>query len=338
MTTVEPLRIGIVGCGLIGRKRSDALAGDTVVGTFDVNAAVSKALAEDLGALSCRSLDELFGLSPDVVIVAVTHDALADAACAALGSGCHVLVEKPVGIGSNDVDRVAAAAKAAGKLVKVGFNHRFHPGIARAASEARSGEYGEVLYVRARYGHGGRPGYDREWRTDPRRSGGGELVDQGMHLLDLAHWIVGDLPLHTSLLRTHFWDAPVDDNAVLVLGLPGGVGDRSPWAMLHVSWTEWKNLFSLEITCERAKWEVEGLVRSYGPQTLRVHRMRPELGPPDTEVVQYPNVDRSFEAEWAHFAEAIRDGDRRSLSGDLDSARFAWRCIEAAYVSSGPPR
>jgi predicted dehydrogenase len=332
------LRVGIVGCGLIGDKRSEAIgAGDSIVGTFDVDAAAARRLAEKTGAAPCRSLEDVLDLSPDVVVVAVTHDGLAEASCAALTAGCHVLVEKPAGIGTVEVDRVILAAKETGRRVKVGFNHRFHPGIARAVAEARSGEHGPVLFLRARYGHGGRPGYEREWRADPKRSGGGEIVDQGMHLLDITHWVMGELPLHSALLRTQFWDAPVDDNAVLLLGGPGGVGDRSPWALLHVSWTEWKNLFSLEVTCERAKWEVEGLVRSYGAQVLRIHRMRPELGPPDTEEVRYPGIDRSFEAEWEHFAQALTAADGRPLWGDLTSARYAWRCVEAAQQAAGRP-
>lgn len=330
------LRVGIVGCGLIGRKRSEALGvADSVVAAYDVDGEAARRLAEDFGARQCTSLDEVLALSPDVVVVAVTHDGLTDISCVALGSGCHVLVEKPAGIGVSQVERLMQAADAAGRRVKVGFNHRFHPGIARAVAEARSGEHGEILFLRARYGHGGRPGYDREWRADPARSGGGEVVDQGMHLLDITRWVMGELPLHSALLRTQFWDAPVDDNAVLVLGGPGGVGDRSPWALLHVSWTEWKNLFSLEITCERAKWEVEGLVRSYGAQVLRIHRMRPELGPPDTEEVRYPDADRSFEAEWEHFASTISADDGRELLGDLSSVLYAWRCIEAAQGSVG---
>jgi predicted dehydrogenase len=332
----KALGVGIVGCGLIGRKRSEALAGDVVVGTFDVDTSAAARLADDTGARACGSVEELLDLSPDVVVVAVTHDNLAGISCAALDAGCHVLVEKPAGIGTADIDRVSRAAERAGRIVKVGFNHRFHPGVARAVTEARSGEFGDLLYLRARYGHGGRPGYDREWRADPSRSGGGEIIDQGMHLLDISHWLLGELPLHSALLRTQFWQAPVDDNAVIVLGTPGGVGDRSPWALLHVSWTEWKNLFSVEITCERAKWEVQGLVRSYGPQVLRVHRMRPELGPPDTEEVRYPDVDRSFEREWEQFSAAVRADDGRELWGDLVSARYAWRCVEAAAAWPGP--
>jgi predicted dehydrogenase len=214
----------------------------------------------------------------------------------------------------------------------VGFNHRFHPGIARAVHEVRSGRHGELMHVRARYGHGGRLGYDGEWRADPVRSGGGELVDQGMHLLDLTHWLAGPLPLHAALLRTHFWDTPVEDNAALILGEQSRT---EPWAILHVSWTEWKNLFSLEIYCRTAKIQVDGLVRSYGPQRLTIYRMRPELGPPEVQEVAYPDEDRSWQREWASFTEAIEAGDERLLNGDLNDARYAWEQIEAAYAA-GP--
>jgi predicted dehydrogenase len=221
-------------------------------------------------------------------------------------------------------------AERTGRLVKVGFNHRFYPGILRAVTEARSGDYGEVMFARARYGHGGRLGYEREWRADPLLSGGGEIVDQGMHLLDLSFWLFGDLPVQSALLRTHFWNAPVDDNAVLVLGEKGGVGSTAPWSLLHVSWTEWKNLFSWEIYCRDAKFAIDGLVRSYGPQQLRIYRMGPDLGPPDVEEIHYSDSDDSWVSEWNHFTEAIHRGDGGPLLGDLSSARYAWRCIEEA--------
>lgn len=324
------LRVAIVGCGLIGRKRAEALGQDELVGCYDKRPEAAHALTADFGGVTCLTLEELLALQPDVVVAAVIHSGLADVACAALRINAHVLVEKPAGIGVADVDRIASVAQSTGRLVKVGFNHRFHPGIRRAVTEALSGVYGDVMFARARYGHGGRPGYDREWRSDPSQSGGGEVIDQGMHLLDLFFWLFGDLPLHSSLLRTHFWDAPVDDNAVLVLGDRGGVGCSSPWALLHVSWTEWKNLFSLEIYCRKAKFAVDGLVRSYGAQQLRIYRMGPDLGPPEIEEIQYPERDDSWLREWEHFTDAITTGSGESLLGDLSSARYAWRCIEEA--------
>ncbi len=269
------LRVGIVGCGLIGGKRAAALGPqDRLIGCFDTSAPAAEALASVHATRAFDAVGDLLALGPDVLVVAVSHDALAGLTERGLSAGAHVLVEKPAGIGVADVERLQAAERASGRRVKVGFNHRFHPGLARAAEEARSGRHGEVLYVRGRYGHGGRPGYDREWRAVPERSGGGELIDQGMHLLDLTHWIAGPLPLHSALLRTQFWDTPVDDSAALILGEPDS--RSAPWAMLHVSWTEWKNLFSLEIYCRAAKIAVDGLVRSYGPQRVRIYRMGPE--------------------------------------------------------------
>lgn len=329
---MDGLRVGIVGCGLIGRKRAEALgAQDVLVACFDVTDGAARALAADHGGHVATSLADLLGEELDVVVVAVTHDQLAGIATAAVQAGADVLVEKPAGVSVREIEALDAAARMAGRRVKVGFNHRFHPGINRAITEALSGAHGPVLNARARYGHGGRIGYDREWRADARRSGGGEIIDQGMHLLDLFHWLLGPLPLHSALLRTQFWDTQVDDNAAIVLGAASS--RDAPWGMFHVTWTEWKNLFSLEITCRTAKFEVDGLVRSYGPQTLRIHRMKPELGPPDTEVAQYPDEDGSWAAEWEHLRDRLADDG--ALLGDLQDARYAWSIVQEAYQQAG---
>jgi predicted dehydrogenase len=331
---VSALRVAIVGCGLIGAKRAAALGpGDELLTCYDVNEQAAESLSERYGTKACATLEELFATGPDVIVVATVHDQLAGLAERALEAGSHVLVEKPAGVSTAQIDGLIDRQRASGRLVKVGFNHRFHPGIARAAEEVHSGRHGDLMHLRARYGHGGRLGYDREWRAEPSRSGGGELVDQGMHLLDLTHWLAGPLVLHSALLRTAFWDTPVEDNAALILGNADSRTD--PWAMLHVSWTEWKNLFSLEVYCRSAKIQVDGLVRSYGPQRLRIYRMGPELGPPEVDEVAYPDEDRSWEREWASFSAAIDAGDERLLNGRLSDARYAWEQIEAAYAA-GP--
>ncbi len=328
------LRVAVVGCGLIGSKRAAALApDDALLGCYDVNPEAAATLAARHGCRACTTLEELLALDLDVVVVATVHDRLASLAERALAAGSHVLVEKPAGVSVAQIDCLLAAQRASGRLVKVGFNHRFHPGLARLAEEVHSGRHGPLLHLRARYGHGGRLGYEREWRTDPARSGGGELIDQGMHLLDLTHWLAGPLPLHCALLRTHFWDTPVEDNAALLLGR--GDSRTGPWAMLHVSWTEWRNLFSLEVFCRTAKLRVDGLVRSYGPQRLRIYRMSPALGPPALEELSFPDEDRSWEREWASFAAAVAAGDPRLVCGDLGDARYAWAQVEGAYAS-GP--
>jgi predicted dehydrogenase len=327
-------RVGIVGCGMIGAKRAAALTPeDELIACYDVNQQAARSLSEQHGARACATLDELLATGPDVVVIAAVHDQLAGLTERALDAGAHVLVEKPAAVSVAEIDRLIECQHASGRLVKVGFNHRFHPGIGRAAEEVHSGRHGDLMHLRARYGHGGRVGYDREWRAQPARSGGGELIDQGMHLLDLTHWLAGPLVLHSALLRTHFWDMPVEDNAALLLG--DAQSRTAPWAMLHVSWTEWKNLFSLEIYCRTAKIQVDGLVRSYGPQRLRIYHMGPQLGPPEVEEIGYPDEDRSWEREWASFMAAIGAGDERLLNGDLNDARYAWEQIEAAYAA-GP--
>jgi predicted dehydrogenase len=215
----------------------------------------------------------------------------------------------------------------------VGFQHRFYPALVRAADIVRSGRFGHVMFLRGRYGHGGRLGYDREWRMKPERSGGGELVDQGMHLIDLSHWLMGPLPLYSALLRTNYWDARVEDNAALLLGEPDA--PRAPWAMLHATWTEWKNLFSLEIYCRTGKVTVDGLAKSYGSQVLRIYAMKPELGPPDVEEVTFPADDVSWREEWRSIRAAVQAGD--TAQADLDSARYAWVIVEEAYRRAGYP-
>ena len=151
-----------------------------------------------------------------------------------------------------------------------------------------------------------------------------------MHLLDLTHWLAGPLPLHSALLRTHFWDTPVEDNAALILG---AADDRHARGRCCTSpGPSGRTLFSLEVYCRTAKLQVDGLVRSYGPQRLRIYRMRPELGPPTCEERAYPDEDASWAAEWEHFAGALAsDG---AVLGGLRDAHYGWACVEAAYALS----
>jgi predicted dehydrogenase len=324
------LRVALTGCGVMGRRRAAALGEDRLVACYDVNAAAAEEVARETGATACASVDELLQTKPDAVLVATSHDALAELATRGVASGAHVLVEKPGARTTDELSAVSEAAASADRLLHVGFNHRFHPGVARAAEEALSGAHGEIMFARSRYGHGGRVGYEREWRAQPEVSGGGELMDQGIHLLDLSHLLLGPLPLHSALLRTSFWPISVEDNAVLVLGDPADT--HGPWSTLHVSWSEWKNDFAFEIYCRRAKLQVTGLWGSYGPQVLRVYRMRPELGPPDVEEFEYDDEDRSWTAEWEHFRSAVLEG----RPTDLGSALYALGTVEEAYRLSAP--
>ncbi len=324
-TTASQLRVGIVGCGLIGRKRAAALGRDRLVACADLDRRRAEALAGPAGAAVCDSVEDLVRRDDvDVVIVATTHDALAPAAIAAIEAGKHALVEKPAGRTVAEVEAIARAAAAAGRLVHVGFNQRYHPALRRAREIFERGELGPMMMVRGRYGHGGRLGYEREWRADPVRSGGGELIDQGVHLIDLARWFLGDFTEVRGLATTLYWPMTVDDNAFLTLRTAGG-----QVAFLHASCSEWKNLFSLEIYGRGGKLHIEGLGGSYGVERLAWYRMLPEMGPPETTIWEFPGADTSWNVEWAEFADDIRLG--RTPATGLADARAALAVVEAVY-------
>jgi predicted dehydrogenase len=185
-------------------------------------------------------------------------------------------------------------------LVRVGFNHRYHRAFRKAREILDSGALGELMFVRGRYGHGGRLGYEKEWRAIPEVSGGGEAIDQGMHLIDLSRWFLGEFSRVQGYARTFFWKMPVEDNAFFLLQTVTG-----QVAFLHVSWTEWKNLFSFEIYGRQGKLEISGLGGSYGIEQLNHYQMQPGMGPPDTVIYQYPMADDSWERELEEFLEDI---------------------------------
>src|SRR6185295_2401631 len=160
---------------------------------------------------------------------------------------------------------------------QVGFNHRFHPALQKAREIVDTGALGPLMFIRGRYGHGGRTGYDREWRADPAISGGGELIDQGVHLIDLARWFLGEFPVVEGHAGTYFWDMAVDDNAFLSLRTKA---NQTAW--LQASCTEWKNMFSFEIYGRDGKLQVDGLGGSYGVERLSYYKMLPKMGPPET--------------------------------------------------------
>jgi len=320
------MRVGIVGCGLIGGKRAAALEGeDKLVATYDLVPERAKALAAKYKAEACASLEELVARS-DVVVVATTNDQLTPVAMVAVQGGKHAVVEKPAARSAAELEPLVRAAQERGVVVKVGFNHRFHPAAQKAREILTAGGAGDVMFIRGRYGHGGRVGYDKEWRADPAKSGGGELIDQGVHLVDLARFFFdAELVDVQGRVETYFWQMPVDDNAFLTLATA-----KRQVAHLQVSCTEWKNLFSLEIYARHAKLHWEGLGGSYGPERLYHYMMKPEMGPPDAVIYEYAPADRSWALEWADFTRALKNKTRPC--GDVQDALATLRIVDRIYA------
>ncbi len=323
------LGVGIIGCGVIGARRAGALAGARLIACADANLDRAIALASATGAKLARDWREILDHDGvDAVVVATTNEALAEIAAAAIQAGKHVLLEKPGGRSVAEIERLIALERTHDVRVRAGFNHRYHPALIKARELVDAGAVGELMFVRGRYGHGGRLGYEKEWRANPALSGGGELIDQGVHLIDLARWFLGDFTGVDGVARTFFWDMPVDDNAFMTL-----TTSARRIAFLHVSCTEWKNIFSFEIYGRTGKIQIEGLGGSYGIERITHYRMLPEMGPPETTAWEYPRNDRSWELEMAELIDDI--AQRRRPAANLDDARAALEVVETIYRSSG---
>jgi predicted dehydrogenase len=334
---VSSLRAGIVGCGLIGRRRAQEAAEHAATecaGVSDLDLTLAANVAAETNASVFADWQALVTSDEiDIVCVATPNGFLAEIAIAALRAGKHVLLEKPMGRNIAEARAIAQAATTAGRRVKVGFNHRYHPAIARAHDELVAGTIGKPINARARYGHGGRPGYEREWRGNPELAGGGELTDQGVHVADLLHWFVGVPTSVYAVTQTAIWPlGDLEDNGFAILRYPGDV-----IASFHTSWTQWKNLFSLEIFGERGSLVVEGLGRSYGEETLTIAIRKPEGGAPIMDRIVYDGEDHSWRDEWADFVNGIVTG--APFLGDANDGIVAMETLAALYRSatSGVP-
>ena len=332
LVVAKQLQFALIGCGLIGRKRTAALPPGSLLYTCDLDAGRSSALAQALPGCHATTDSTAVFADPAVaaVVISTLNGALAPLTLAAVRAGKHVLVEKPGALNAAQLRTVQAAAAQTGVKVRLGYNHRFHPALQKARELFESGVLGPMMFLRGRYGHGGRLGYEKEWRANPALSGGGELIDQGVHLIDLAGWFLGDFTRIEGHAVTSFWDMPVDDNAFLSLRTAAG---QTAW--LHASCSEWKNLFSLEIYGRDGKVSVDGLGGSYGPERCTHYKMLPQMGPPETKVWEYPAGDTSWALEINAFIEDIREN--RAPSPGLPEAIRTLEIVESIYRTSGYP-
>lgn len=327
----EQPQFAIIGCGLIGRKRAIALGKTApLLYTCDLDATRAANLAKL--APGCTAVTDVNVVLADprvtAVIVATLNASLAPLTLAAVRAGKHVLVEKPGALNAAQLRTIRDAGQQTGARVRIGYNHRFHPALQKTRELIDTGALGPLMFLRARYGHGGRKGYDREWRADTKLSGGGELIDQGVHLIDLAGWFLGEFPTVEGHATTSFWDMKVDDNAFLSLRTSA---NQTAW--LHVSCTEWKNLFSLELYGRDAKIAIDGLGGSYGLERLSFYKMLPEMGPPETTIFEYPRGDESWALELRTFIDDIRLN--REPSPGLTEGIRTLEIVEQIYRKSG---
>ncbi len=331
----QMIRTGLIGFGSLGKRRAAAMAEQgncTLVAVADCN---PNAEADCTTSFYTDWKAMLEQEQLDAVFICATNDVLCDATCAALEKGLHVFCEKPPGRTVAEIEAMRAAEKQSGKILKHGFNHRYHRSVMACLEQLQTGELGALQWIRGVYGKSGGHAYEKDWRNNPTLSGGGILIDQGIHMLDLMRLFAGELELVQALRSKAYWDTPVEDNAMLLLQSPEGA-----IAQLHSSATQWQHRFRLELGLEKGLLSLEGILSGSGSyaidrkeQLIIQKTTYDEAGYPQpnpkAELIEYAD-DPSWVLEIEEFSKAIIHKAPISHGHSGDALRIM-QLIESAY-------
>lgn len=294
------INIGLVGCGIIGLRRLKNLPSNfKLIGCSDPKISIEKIFKYKKDLFLTPNWRKLISLKNlDAVIIATTHYLHSEIISECVNKNIHIFVEKPGGISAKKTYKIILKLKnkKSNLVIRAGFNHRYHPAFLKAKELIDKKIIGKILFIRAVYGHGGRLGYEKEWRFKKKFSGGGELIDKGSHLIDLSRFFLGDLRIISSKLKNFFWKIKLEDNCFLNLENKYGAN-----AFLHASCTEWKNKFSYEIFCQLGKIEISGLGKSYGEEKLILYKMSKKMGKPPKKEFKFSKKDKSWKKELEEF-------------------------------------
>ena len=322
-------KVGIIGCGLIGYKRAKSLGfRGNLIACADKNINKAKNIIPNKKVKVYNSWKKLLQVKEiDIIIISTFHNQLGKILLEAYKKNKHILVEKPGTKNFSEIKKIISKIKGNKNKIRIGYNHRYHPSIIKAQKIIKSGGIGKVMYLRGRYGHGGRLKYENEWRAKKLLSGGGELIDQGSHLIDLSRLFLGEFNKIEGFVNTYFWKMSVEDNAFLTLKTL-----KNKIAFLHASWTEWKNLFSLEIFGTKGKLDINGKGGSYGQERLTYYKMSKKMGPPKQKIWKYNDKDISWKNEINEFYKDIMYNRKPNVS--LIDAYQTLKIINKIYKKS----
>ena len=332
------MRVAVVGIGLIGNKRIKALQPNDSL-TFCVDSEISKAkvVADLYGSGSSDNYKDVCGSDfVDAVIVSTTNNMLSPVAMEAIKNKKHVLIEKPGGMNSGEIQQMIEASEKENVVVMVGFNHRKHPAFLDAKMSIKNGDIGNVNYIISKYGHGGSANESRDsWRLNPLLSSGGELIEKSCHLIDLSRWLFemkDDEPFKRvdgTIKRYH--REKLEDNTFL--NLETNLGQI---AFLHGSCTDWRNTFEFSIYGNRGKIDITGLGGSYGVEKLSLSQLREGYIKPTVINEEFLDDDNSWLEEWRDFKHYIRFGELPE--SNLYTALETMKVVEEVYKINGVKR
>jgi len=336
--STENLTCVIVGYGYMGeiRKRvADETDGLDVIGVCEPSDEIR---AKVKGCPNFKTFEELMSLDPDIVFVCTPNAYSPDICVRSMQAGKHVFCEKPPGRDLADIESIIAGVQPGVKLM-FGFNHRFHPAVMKAKAIIDSGRLGKLLTIRGVYGKSGGLGFNASWRNEKEISGGGILLDQGIHMLDIFHFLAGDFQHVKCLSSNAYWNFPIEDNACVVM-----MNNEGLLASIHSSATLWRHTFRFDATLEDGYLTVKGLLSksgSYGREQIIVGRRQFEdeaeaVGNPAEEAT-YFDRDLSWELEMSEFLSCIRE-DRDVTISSAQDALNVMQVIDLAYKDASQTR
>ena len=328
------VRFGIIGFGKMGKirkslidQREDSevtMVCDPIKPCLDV-------------AYTPEAYDIISHPEIDAVCICTPNYLLKDLVVASLNADKHVLCEKPPGISLSQVHEMQAALKEKPRLkLKFGFNHRYHEAILEAKRKIDSAKYGEILWIRSRYGKSVDQNFRSDWRSQKRLAGGGILMDQGIHMLDLLLHFCGPFNEVKSFCSNQYCGTDIEDNVFAIFR-----NKKGQTASLHSTMTQWRHLFSLEIFLEKGYMVVNGILTatnsytdSYGKEelTISMNRTPAPLAKHSHEERFIYDVDHSWKKESEEFLNSIKAQTPIEM-GTIDDAEVLMRLVEEIYAN-----
>ena len=326
------MKIGIIGFGKMGQTRATAIEDSghgKIISVYDSDHSLDfrgyPIVSSAKEIIDNPSIDAIFVCTPNNLNKPLTLEGLR--------VGKHVFCEKPPAFTVEDMHEIRDMEAKSGKKLMYGFNHRHHRSIKYMKSLIESKEYGTPIWMRGRYGKSVDDNFFKTWRAKKEIAGGGILLDQGIHMVDLFLFLGGKFDKVSAFISNHYWKQEIEDNVFAILKN----SENGMTASLHSTMTQWRHLFSLEIFLSKGYMVLNGLVTStktYGDEVLSIAKNRstaPAATWKDEEKITY-EIDQSWRSEVDHFFEAIAT-DSPITIGSSEDALNVMQTVEAIYDS-----